>query len=184
MTTKLKPDLVFVAAAMKAALFFLEIVNIDAKLFALIKYRRARAAFAGHAGEIIEGAQFLHIASAFLLAADKRRAVALDPKIRLRIPKADVLQHRAFSGAIRLVSVRGGKRFRSAHGKRSLHRRLLRIHAFHHAFLRRRADPQAFARACGSMRDSRWNQHDLARSDLDNAALALDRRAAGELQVD
>lgn len=31
---KLKPDLVFVAAAMKAVLFFFEIVDIDAKLFA------------------------------------------------------------------------------------------------------------------------------------------------------
>jgi hypothetical protein len=53
---KLKPDLVFVAAAMKTVLFLFEIINVDAEFFAILKYRRARAAFAGHAGKIVKGA--------------------------------------------------------------------------------------------------------------------------------
>ena len=56
MTAKLKPDLVFIAAAMKSILLFFEIINIDAKLLAVVKYRSTRSALAGHAGKIIERA--------------------------------------------------------------------------------------------------------------------------------
>src|SRR5512135_1880323 len=57
---ELKPDLVLVAASVKAALFFFQIVNVDSELLAVVKHRRSGAAFAGHAGEIIERRDLLH----------------------------------------------------------------------------------------------------------------------------
>src|SRR6266545_1902700 len=104
MTAELKPDFVFIAAAVKSILLFLEIVDVDAKLLAIVEYRSARAALAGHAGKIIERAQLPHNATAFAFATDKRRNITLDPKIRLWIPETDMLQDQSLTVRVRFAA--------------------------------------------------------------------------------
>src|SRR5512144_1103658 len=72
-TAKLKPDLVLIAAAVKAVLFLFKIVNIDPELLAVVQHRSAGTAFARHAGEIIERAEFPDDPAAFALATNQCR---------------------------------------------------------------------------------------------------------------
>src|SRR5262245_13467358 len=181
MATELKPDLVFIAATMKAVLFFFKIIDIDAKLLAIVEYRRPRAAFAGHAGEIIERAQLADDAAAFAFTADERGDVALDPKIRLRVPKTNMLQHRSVGRGVRFAAVGSSNRFGRPNGKLPLHRRFFRIDALGDAFLRRHAHTQTLIRADRPVRNRRGNQHDLTRFDFYDATFAFDLRAAAEL---
>src|SRR5215204_4477149 len=94
MTAELKPDLILIAAAVKTILLLFEIVNVDAELVGVVEYRRSRPTLTGHAGKIIERTQLAYRPPSFPLAADQSRNIALDPEVRLRIPKTDMLQHR------------------------------------------------------------------------------------------
>src|SRR6266498_2709403 len=184
MTAELKPDFVFIAAAVKSILLFLEIVDVDAKLLAIVEYRSARAALAGHAGKIIERAQLPYNATAFAFAPDKRRNITLDPKIRLWIPETDMLQDQSLTVRVRFAAVRDPDRFGRPYGKLPLHRRLFRIHTFGHTLLRRHAHAQALVCARRAVRDRRRNEDDFAGLVFNDARFAFDLRTAAKLQID
>ncbi len=179
---ELEPDFVFVEAAMKPALLPFQVVNVDAEFIAGVQHRRPRAALAGHAGEIIEGADFLEPAPPLFDAADQLRALALDPDIRRRVPKAQVLQDAVIirsRGAVVRGERVGVDDFESAFGQG-----FLRIDTEVHRFLRHSAQTQTFPLARGSVRDPRRNQRHLSRLELDSAVLGFDGARAGELKED
>src|SRR5437660_11090092 len=91
-SSKLKPNFVFVATAMKASLFFFEIVDVNPEFLACVKHGRLRPAFSRHAGKIVESSDLFAQARTFHHRANQRGGVALDPNIGLRLPESDVLE--------------------------------------------------------------------------------------------
>src|SRR5690349_13374719 len=104
MSAKLKPDLVFIATAVKTSLLFFQVVDIDPELFTVVQDRRPGASLAGHASKIIETSDLLERPGAIRDGANQRGRIALDPHIGLRIPESDVLEDMAILSVLPAVA--------------------------------------------------------------------------------
>src|SRR5687767_759992 len=157
MAAELEPDLILVAAAVKSALFFFEIVNVDPEFFAVVEHRCAGATLAGHAGEIIKRSDFFYRPRAIGDLADQSRRIALDPNVGLRVPKTNMFQGPAVLLCLTAIAV-SREPLRRLNFEFGLRERLFRVDAEIDQLSAGDAQAQAVVAAGGAMRYRRRDQ--------------------------